>query len=351
MQPQRIFGLLLRLAVVVTSSLVAPGVDAEPACAAAYSRCFTLESAPPSPFGRELKLLPQPAFNSAPRVGATLDWQTRPLVVNSASPDPFDRELVVIDHWLTSQMLAQATLWPSIRLGLRQPISWGSLASQAAWPGSLGRERRSIAFGDPELSAIVDLSALRATWRDERPSPRGSTWLVLQRISLPFGSDESLLHQRAISYAPALAWHFQARQLALAMQLGAHLRRSASFGDVRFGSQAELAFGSAYQLGSSGLSAELLLRPALSRDESLSQRMRHHVRRFPASWMASYSYRPAALGAALSVGGSLPLSTRSSQQLSPTGSAGDAPEEVVHFSGPPGPSFRIRLAFDYRWAD
>lgn len=297
----------------------------ESRCSGPFSDCIDLEIAPSSPFGRELSLLPQRQRREGIRVGIATSFQSAPLRAVAASPDPNGRELPIVDNWVSSQILAEWRLSKRWRVGLRQPLSWGSLSGSTADPRSLDATRLPIAFGDPALSVATAFAPFS----------------VLQRVTLPFGAPRSWLHQRAVSYAPAVAWDFDWQRWSFGALVGAHFRRASAYADIRFGVEGDLGLGAAYRLNVGSISGELLSRPSWTRDESATARGSSALRRIPTTWLIGYQLSQQAVTGRIDLGGSLPLSTRQVTEDDRSASA--------TFSGPPGADFQLRLTLSYSW--
>ena len=301
-------------------------------CERAFSPCVQAETAPPNAFASELQLLPAPVRFDW-RVGATFGFQTRTLLLQAASPDPLGREIVVVDDWMTSHLRAAARLSDHWAVAAQQPLSFGSSSEQTGSASSLAGGGVQPGLGDTELSLLLQSPA----W----------PLLVSQRVSLPLGTARSFLRERGPSYAPSLALWLDRGTWILGALLGGHLRQTATFGDVRFGSELQLALGSAVRIDHASLALEVQALPSLTRDERRGQSTHSSLRRVPADWCLTWTQRLEPVRMSLGVGGSIPLTQRERTSLDASGAEIRRETEVL--SGPPGASFRVRWGLDVEW--
>ncbi|MEN9580367.1 MAG: hypothetical protein RJA70_3376 [Pseudomonadota bacterium] len=260
-------------------------------------------------------------------MGSELGFQTRTLIASAASPDPFGREVPLLDDWYTATPFLVWHVAPELSLAAQQPVTLSQSASGVEAVSSIDAPAIPIAAGDTVLSALFS-----------HPLNFGATALTLmvaQRATVPTGHESSFLKEDGMSYSPSLGLHWQLTSLTFAAIGGLHLRRSVSFGDLRFGSEALFGAGVAYSRWNASLSTELQLRPALQSDESAAGATIH---RFPAALLFNLGYPFGPVHAAIGVGSSLPVS------VTQKGATSD------RVSGPPGSVFRMSatLAYSFR---
>lgn len=289
-----------------------------------YSRTASLETAlptvAPSTFLHVHSFRPE----VRPRAALDLVYQRRPLVVVVASPDPFGREVPVLGDWLTASLGGDVEVHRGLRLGAGVPLSLRLSGTGVAGVAALeGYDGDAVGIGDPELrgSLLFTRGALRAG--------------AVQRVTLPVGQSGSFLAHGSARYAPSLALAGDLGVSTWAVELGARLRRSESFGDVRFGSEALVAAGLAVRLGAGiALGSECIVLPALARDETRTTDGTVALRRVATELMGWLAWQREGARAVLGIGTSLPLTERASGS------------DVETLSGPPGEALRIALRLE-----
>jgi hypothetical protein len=246
-------------------------------------------------------------------------------VVVVASADPFGREVPVLGDWLTATLGGDLEASPGLRLGAGVPVSVRMSGTGVAGVASLhGDERDAAGFGDPELRSSFAFTggAVRAG--------------MVQRLTLPLGQSGSFLAHGSARYAPSFALAGDVGVSTWALELGARLRRSESFGDVRFGSEALIAAALAVRLGADfTLGSECVVLPALARDETRARDGTVvRLRRVATEVMGGVAWQRQRTRAVLGIGTSLPLTERTSSSGADT------------VSGPPGAALRVALEFE-----
>jgi hypothetical protein len=107
-------------------------------------------------------------------------------------------------------------------------------------------------------------------------------------LKLPLGNSDALSGEAGVVASPSLALSAGAHGLFMGAELGARFRKPALLFGSRIGSQAVLALGLGYELGSPKLSftVEAYALPSLIRAST--------TRYLPAEWLASASFSPRA---------------------------------------------------------
>lgn len=291
-------------------------------CGEAVSRCVSIATALPAAAPTSFLTLHSWRTEPRPRLALETHYQRRPLVAVAASPDPFGREVPILSDWLTAALGFDFAAQPGLRFGANLP-----LALRLSGTGTTGLasvhadESDAVGVGDPEV-----LSSLTFALAGARAG-------VVQRITLPLGSAGSFLAHHGIRYAPSLSLAGDVSRLTFAVEVGARLKTSERFGDVRFGSEALLGAGVSSDLGRGlALAVEGLVLPALARDESTtSEAGVVRIRRVPAELIASLSWQHDSTRVMFAGGTSVPLTDRTSPSGSET------------LAGPPGPSLRVAV--------
>jgi hypothetical protein len=202
--------------------------------------------------------------------------------------------------------------------------------------------------GSPVTRTVLRDPRIGAGFELVEPQPIAHFAMKLRlTLSLPLGDERALAGERFFVVSPGAAFSVEHGPMFASSELALRLRRSASLGGTRVGSQALAALGAGFSLLGDELlavCAETWLLPTLSSQEhALPDGARASGVLAPAEWLLSVRSRPFRehpLSVQLGGGTGLPLSTERRAEA-------DGGVETEHFAGVTSSRFRFVLALRY----
>jgi hypothetical protein len=250
---------------------VSPCFDADPVWLSSGPSNFTTLPSPRALDAGMLSLL----------IGANV--AVRPVTLVVPSPHPDGRVVPVLEQTSTLTLAARYGLGRSVDLHAALPLVPYQSGTGAEGVTSQRAERvRAFTLRDPR----VGLSAALFGREDASPLVLGTRL----DLALPLGDASALSGAAGPTVAPAFAAEFVAGRIALGLDLGVRLRRAASFGSVRLGSEFATALGLAVTLLERpvlALGLEAFLRaPLVSPPQTTG-----NDRNLPAEWLLATRFR------------------------------------------------------------
>lgn len=257
----------------------------------------------------ELVILPDTAVPAVgqPSFGFAAELLHAPVIAHVTSPD-VGRDVDVVDYVHDASLSGAITVLPRLELFATLPAriyqngaGAGGVASQSS-PGVA-----SAALRDPRLGAGYSFDELLHT-------PGLGVRAGLE-ASFPLGDEHAFAGERSVVLEPSATLGYRYERFTARTELGARLRKSSEYGDVRLGNQGLIALGAGADVLTRGLlflSLETFALPALgsSRASGASSSLAS-VTSIPAEWLvaASTTFRPhGEWQLAASFGTGLPLS-------------------------------------------
>jgi hypothetical protein len=328
-----------RVLLVALSSLTTQHARAE-SCAST-SGCFDANSLWLPAGQTEFVTLPSTRADAPGKmsVGLATELLHDPVVVHVASPDAGGRDVHIVDYALDTSLLFDVGALENLDLSLVLPTRLyqsgagaGGISSQSAPPVE------QSALRDPRLGVAYSLDSALA-----RP---GLGLRLALDVSVPLGNEAAFAGERTLAAAPSATLGWQISRLALRLGLGARLRGSAEFGDVRLGNQGFVGLGAGVDLLARGLLFLSLegfgLPPLGSSRASAADSTVTGVTLFPAEWLFAVhsSFRPDdEWSLSGSIGTGLPFSSET--RATSNGSS------TAHFLGVTEPAWRTLLALRF----
>ncbi len=329
----------LRVLIVALSSLSTELARAE-ACASTRG-CFDANSLWLPAGQTEFVTLPSTHADAPGKmsIALTTELLRDPVVVHVASPDAGGRDVHVVDYAFDTSLLFDVSLLENLDVSLGLPTRLyqsgagaGGISSQSAPP------IEQSALRDPRFGVAYSLDRALA-----RP---GLGLRLALDVSLPVGDEAAFAGERTVAAAPSATLGWQASRVALRVALGARLRGSAEFGDVRLGNQGFIGLGAGVDVLAPGLLFLSLegfgLPPLGSSRASGANSAVTGVTLFPAEWLFGVrsSFRQGSeWSLSASIGTGLPFSSET--RVSSSGSS------TAYFLGVTEPAWRTLLALRF----
>jgi hypothetical protein len=312
---------------------------AEPvACAneARVSPCFDADPLWLSPGAGPFASVP-PARTLPARALSTLlgaSYAQRPVVLVAPSPHPEGREIPVVEHTSTLTLGARYGLGYGLDAGVALPIvPYQDGTGTDGVTSQHGSGLAPTTLRDPRLE-------FAATLVGREPADALAVGTHLS-IALPLGGASELAGYAGPTVAPGFAAELELGRLTLGAGVSLRLREAANFGNVRKGSEAAFAFGTAFELlraPALGFGLEASLRPSLVSPPPGAGK---DTLDLPAEWLGSVHLEPDTNGAwslFAGAGSGLPLSYADEP---------GSPRETT--LGVTAPAFRAVFAARYRF--
>jgi hypothetical protein len=274
------------------SASISPCFDADPVWIAPGRSPFVTFASPRSSGTGALDLV------------ASAGVARRPVIVAAPSPHPEGREVPVLDVTSTVTLGSRYGAGRGMDLALALPlVPYQSGTGAEGVTSQRTPGVRTTTLRDPRVSFLAELAAQGA----DAPVTLGTRL----ELALPLGEAGAFAGAAGPTVAPAFAAELEKDRWSFALDLGLRLRRAASFGTVRKGSEAVVAAAAGFTALSHPwltFTLEASLRPTLVGPPPGTP---GGARDLPAEWLAGASLRTskgAPWSFAAAFGSGLPLS-------------------------------------------
>jgi hypothetical protein len=323
---------------IAACSLVAPPARADNCSSSAgLSPCFDANSLW-LPAGRTTFVsIPGTSVNAVGKMdlGLATEFLHGPVLAHVSSPDSAGRDVHIVDDAFDASLLFAIGVLPHLELSAVLPTR---LYQSGAGSGGLTTQSspsvEQSALRDPRLGAAYSF--------DDALAHYGFGLRVAVDASLPLGDKTAFAGSRSAALAPSTTLAWRIGRAILSANIGARLRGSVDFGDVRLGSQGVVALGAGADALARGLLSFSLegyvLPPLGSSRASEANPAITGVTLLPAEWLvaARTSFRPDSdWSLSASFGTGIPVSSETRRSGTTT--------DTAYFLGLTEPAWRTTL--------
>jgi hypothetical protein len=217
--------------------------------AGGFSTCFDANALWLPPGKAELVTLPDTRVNTPGQLSAgfAAELLRGSVSAHVASPDSAGRDIRIVDYAFDASVFLTVGVFRNLETSLTLPTR---LYQNGAGAGGITSQSApaitASAIRDPRLGVAYSLDSLVG-----RPALLGLRGAL--DVSLPLGDSAAFAGERSLVAMPTVTLGSQLSAVVLRASVGARIRRSVDFGDVRLGSEGYVALGAGVDVLAPGL--------------------------------------------------------------------------------------------------